>query len=71
MSTDTKKGIPGWQSRVLEERQDLIHRLDALLMVLGTKLHKSMPAEDQALLVRQAGAMQTYLDILNLRIAKW
>lgn len=57
-----------YQQRVVEERDDLVERLAKLCAFIGSDAFQAVPHHEQHLLVRQAGAMMTYRDVLNERI---
>jgi hypothetical protein len=60
---------PDWRERVVKEKTDLDHNLDALLAFLMGPDIASIPPAQKHLLRIQADAMQTYSDVLGARLA--
>ena len=61
-----------YQERLIAEKQELEERLSKLMAFLENKEQNiSVPAEDFALLQRQSGIMEQYLQVLNERIARF
>ena len=63
------KPIGTFQDRVRAEHAELEDRLDKLTEFLATPVFESLPSAEQERLVRQAGAMVGYSDVLAERIA--
>lgn len=62
---------PPHQQRVLDERAEVHTRLVALLKFMPSETYSALPHGERSLLLRQAGAMCDYRDILDQRIALW
>lgn len=60
--------MPPHQVRVVEEKRDLLVKVEALGRFLGTPIFASLPYEEQSRLRRQLGVMQQYADILEERV---
>lgn len=59
------------QQRVIEERNELVTRLDKLKSFLGTDTCLNMPFDDRCMLVQQAMVMGQYAQILSARIERF
>lgn len=60
------------EQRVVDEAAELADRLDKLAIFIdGSAIFQALQEVDQTLLVQQRYAMQMYLSILNLRIARF
>lgn len=55
--------------RVLDERDELAKKCDALLIFLGGELFLSLPKEKKELMNEQYAVMRDYLTILGKRLA--
>jgi GTP cyclohydrolase III len=55
--------------RVLDERDDLARKCDALLIFLGGDIFLSLPKEKKDLMHEQYAVMRDYLTILGKRLA--
>lgn len=55
--------------RVLDERDDLARKCDALLVFLGGEIFLSLPRDKRDLLNEQYAVMRDYLDILGKRLS--
>ena len=60
-----------WQERVVEEKEQLVERLEKLDAFLATPACLALPFDDRCLLARQLFAMKQYLEILLDRIARF
>lgn len=58
-----------YQSRVVEEKEQLDERLAKLLEFLQTDTYRALHSEERIRLQLQSVAMQQYLNILKERIA--
>lgn len=65
------KALEPWQQRVVEERAQLADRLDKLGVALNSPKVKAMDPRDRKLLFEQDLAMDTYLKVLDKRIARF
>lgn len=54
--------------RVIEERDELLIKLDKLGTFLYSASFETLGKKDKDLLVKQFAAMQKYVEILNIRI---
>lgn len=59
------------KERVIEERKELNIKLDRLIAFRTTAIYEDLSSKMQHLLMRQQGAMQEYLDILDERLKCW
>ena len=57
------------QQRVVDERHELMFKVDKLKAFLGGEIFKTLPADEQQRLSRQAEVMTEYDSILKERIA--
>lgn len=55
--------------RVLDERDELARKCDALLAFLGGEIFLSLPKDKRDLLNEQYAIMREYLDILGKRLS--
>jgi len=55
--------------RVLDERDELARKCDALLVFLSGKIFLSLPKDKRDLLNEQYAVMREYLDILGKRLS--
>lgn len=55
--------------RVVDERDELAKKCDALLIFFGGDLFNSLPKEKKNLMHEQYAVMRDYLDILSKRLA--
>lgn len=60
--------MPAHQVRVVEEKRELLTKVEALGKFLGTPVFAGLPYEEQSRMRRQLGVMQEYADILEARI---
>ena len=60
--------MPPHQVRVVEEKRELLTRVEALGRFLGTPVFAGLEPGEQSRLRRQLGVMQEYADILTERI---
>ena len=60
---------PGWRERISTELEDLVRRLSALDLFLGTKDYQHLPFAQKELLHQQRGVMRDYASILTQRLA--
>lgn len=61
--------IDTYFSRLLEERAALAEKCVNLTIFLGSETFDQLSSEKKSLLKLQLRTMETYLDILNMRIA--
>lgn len=59
------------EQRVIDERNELVARLEKLKAFLKTETCLNMPFDDRCLLVQQAMVMGQYAQILNARIERF
>ena len=57
-----------FQQRVIEERKELVKKLDSLIAFMGSETFEDLDADEQYRLILQRDAMQTYACILQDRI---
>ena len=57
-----------FQQRVIEERNQLVDKLDKLIAFMGTETFEDLDHEEKYRLILQRDAMQTYACILADRI---
>ena len=57
-----------FQRRVIEERTELVKKLDSLIAFMGTDTFEGLDADEQYRLILQRDAMQSYACILQDRI---
>ncbi len=60
--------LQDWQIRVIEEHEELLGKINRLTNFFGTGAYATMTIPEAALLRRQLGHMQAYLDVLSARI---
>jgi hypothetical protein len=60
-----------WQLRVIEERDQLVDRLEKLVIFLAKPSRHVLSHEAYGLLVAQQLVMHSYLSVLDRRIALW
>jgi hypothetical protein len=60
-----------YQERVIDEKEELDSKIDALRLFFNTDTFQSLQDRDKYLLVRQSGVMATYSSILGDRIARF
>jgi hypothetical protein len=56
------------QQRVVDEKNELGVKLEALLKFLQTDLYKSLPEKEKELLYFQSQVMEDYYEVLEQRI---
>lgn len=61
-------GLLPYQERVIAERDELYKDFTKLGSFIRSNTFKELPGIDKRLLVAQKSAMETYLDILEIRI---
>lgn len=62
-------GVAAYQGRVVAEKAELDDRLGKLLAFTGSEFFKTIPAAEQARLLRQADLMAELSTVLGERIA--
>jgi hypothetical protein len=62
--------LPGWQIRLLEEREALNNKLHKLHAFLATPASQDLSSEDRMLLGFQGMMMENYLSVLDVRIQR-
>lgn len=60
-----------WQLRVIDERDELVQRIDKLTIFLLGKESSKLDSEDRDLLIEQRELMILYLHALNKRIDRF
>lgn len=63
--------LQDWQVRVVNEQEELEHKINKLKDYLETDSFNALPEEDKNLLRQQRAAMQTYSCILGWRIQRF
>lgn len=63
--------LAGWQQRVVDEKDELMARLNKLRAFMDTPQALALPFVDRCALVRQADAMHEYADALLDRIDRF
>ena len=63
--------VEPYQSRVLEERDQLRDRWKQLTLFIGSETYARLRSDEQRRLVCQQHIMSIYLNILEERIAAW
>ena len=60
-----------WQLRVIDERDELVQRIDKLTIFLLGKESSKLDSEDRDLLIEQRECMSSYLRTINKRIDRF
>lgn len=60
-----------YQQRVLDEKSELDIKINALRNFFSNPIYSTMSQQDQDLLQQQLLAMETYSQVLGLRIARF
>lgn len=58
-----------YQARVIQEKEELTIKLNALEAFFNTSIFDDLPRPERSRLLRQAGIMQQYIAVLGERIA--
>jgi hypothetical protein len=67
----TKAGFETWQERVIEERLELMVRVEKLSAFHGTQAFYALDIYEQADQLMQLKAMRTYLQALDNRVQRF
>lgn len=63
------EGLQLYQLRVIDERDDLLDKVEKLFRFTGSETMRTLPHAEQWRLVRQLDHQRSYLAVLNERIA--